>query len=477
MNDIKPLVIDLDGTLIHGDLLFESILGVIKQNPLNILLIAYWIFSFKRKAILKRKIAIISKIDISKINYNQELIYFIKERKKTRTIILCSGTDQIFLEKINEYIGLFDQVIGSNGQLNLVGKNKENCLVEKYGYKGYDYVGNSIADLPVWKSSDKGYIITKSNNLLYRAKLNSNIESLPFTKLNATYLSLGRLIRPHQWLKNLLILVPLITAHSLPSISDTYHILLAITSFSLCASAVYILNDLFDLENDRSHQTKKFRPLAAGEVAISDALILCILLLLMSVIIGKILLSNEFVLLLLSYLLITIFYTLKIKSISILDCFTLGILYTMRTVAGAIVLNLSVSFWLLAFSFFLFLSLALIKRFSEIVDNRNIVSLPGRGYSVDDKIMIQTLGISVGCISALIFALYLNSVRVALAFYRGEILFIMVPLILFWISHMWNEANRGRMHSDPLVFAVKNRVSQVVGIIAAILIIIAKCPF
>ncbi|QWC98990.1 UbiA family prenyltransferase [Polynucleobacter paneuropaeus] len=472
MNNSIPLAVDLDGTLIQGDLFFESILSLIKQNPLHVFYIVVWIFG--GIAYLKKRVALIADINLTLIQYNQDLIKFLLEKKKNTKLILCSGSDELFLNKINDHLKIFDEVIGSNGKINLTGINKAKYLIEKYGHKGYQYIGNSSIDFPVWRGAISGWVISDSEELIKRAKSINGLESLPFVKSSASS-PVWKLIRPHQWLKNALIFIPLITAPNLPSLLDVGLLFLAFFSFSFCASSVYILNDLFDLESDRAHDIKRFRPLASGVISIPRSIGLSIILLLAATIIAFFI-NPEYFILMAGYFLLTLCYTLGIKKLVLTDCFTLGILYTLRIIVGAIVLTLQVSFWLLAFSFFLFLSLALIKRYSEIICTacKSSSSIPGRGYLIGDAPMIQVLGVATGCISGLVFALYINSERINLAFHRGEFLLGMVPLILFWISFMWLQASRGNMHIDPLVYAISNRTSQAVGIIGIVLVIAAK---
>jgi 4-hydroxybenzoate polyprenyltransferase len=364
--------------------------------------------------------------------------------------------------------------MSSNGSTNLSGNNKASALVEKFGHQGFDYVGNSQVDLLVWSKSHKSIVVNGSINLLNKLKKIGDIE-LVFSGIGSGFKDWIKAFRLHQWIKNLLIFVPILAAHALITIDNVTLLLLAFLSFGLCASSVYISNDLLDLESDRLHLRKRNRPFASGCIPIWIGLILAPLLLIISLIIAS-LVNKSFLYWLIIYFLITGAYSLWLKRIVLVDCFTLAQLYTLRIVAGAASVDVPLSFWLLAFSIFLFLSLAFIKRCAELYfhSSNQIEFAHGRGYLVSDLALIQQLGISSGFLAVLVLALYLNSDNVVRLYKNPEFIWLAVPLILFWISWMWLQVHRGKMHDDPIVFAIKDKVSIFVGLFFVSIFMIAS---
>ncbi|MFI4919455.1 MAG: UbiA family prenyltransferase [Legionellales bacterium] len=280
----------------------------------------------------------------------------------------------------------------------------------------------------------------------------------------APLLPWARALRVHQWLKNLLLFVPLVAAHQLTDANAWFVLMLALLSFSLCASSVYISNDLLDLASDRLHPRKQQRPFACGQIPIWAGLVLAPLLLLISLGLG-VCVNNGFLTWLLFYFLVSCVYSLALKRLILVDCLALAILYTMRIIAGAAAVSIMLSFWLLAFSVFLFLSLAFVKRYSElkVQHTHSEDKLHGRGYYVSDAPLIQTFGVSSGYASVVVLAFYLNSNAVLTLYKTPECIWGAVPILLFWISWMWMQAHRGKMHDDPLLFAIRDRASLFAG--------------
>lgn len=458
----KPLVVDLDGTLIHSDMLHESALRVFRDSPFETLRIPFLLA--KGKAILKQHLASRTEFDPRALPYNEELLEWLKQqRNEGRRLVLCTASDRSIADLISEYLGIFDEVIASDGVSNIAGEHKAATLLQRFEHHGYDYAGNSHKDLPVWSHAHKAIVVNGSNDLLKKAQNLATVERV-FPKRNIGLSTWRRVLRIHQWLKNLLLLVPLFAAHDVANGAAWTSLLLAFVAFSLCASSVYIANDLLDLESDRLHPRKRNRPFASGLVPAWVGTLVAPLLLIVSLGVAT-LVGQQFLSWLIFYFALTCAYSLVLKRLMLVDCLTLALLYTLRIIAGAAAVGHNLSFWLLAFSVFLFLSLAFVKRYAEL--EVQLLSgnekIHGRGYHTTDAPLIQTMGIVAGYSSVLVLALYLNSDAVLKLYAAPELIWGAVPVMLFWVSWMWMQAHRGKMHDDPLVFAVKDHVSLGAG--------------
>ncbi len=463
MNSSRPLVVDLDGTLIHTDMLHESTLRVLRDNPLLLLCTPYWLS--QGKAALKRHLSRRIDFDPRFLPYNLELLDWLKQQQSQgRTLILCTASDHQIALAISEHLGIFDEVMASNGKINLAGKHKAEALERRFGVTGYDYAGNSQTDLAVWKHARQAVVVNASEKVTKQAHKICDIERvfLPLPKRLSTG---SRVLRVHQWMKNGLLFVPLLAAHQIANTEAWLVLILAFFSFSLCASSVYIVNDLLDLESDRKHPRKRNRPFASGLVPVSMGAALVPLLLLASFVLAQYV-GGYFVPWLLFYFVLTCAYSWRLKSLMLLDCLTLAVLYTLRIVAGAAAVSMGLSFWLLAFSVFLFLSLAFVKRYAELEVQilQAKEKAHGRGYYTSDASLLQTMGITSGYAAVIVLAFYLNSEAVMQLYKTPEIMWGTVPVMLFWISWMWMKAHRGEMHDDPLVFAVKDKASLLAGL-------------
>lgn len=466
-----PLVVDLDGTLIRTDMLHESALAAFRKNPLDFFRYCYWLV--KGKAALKHEIAQRCEVDPTTLPYNKDLLVWLHEQKaEGRQLILCTASDKKFASEISDHLGLFDDVIASNGIDNITGKHKAAALESRFGRKGFDYIGNSSSDLFVWNAARRAILVTKSKALIRKATRITRVEKV-FNEFSSHSSDWRDAFRIHQWLKNLLLFVPMLAAHQVTNPGTWVTLLWAFLSFSLCASAVYIANDLMDLGNDRQHPRKHNRPFAAGRLPVMKGLIAVPLLLAVSFLLGSIV-GNNFLITLAIYFGLTCFYSFGLKRIILIDCLLLAILYILRIVAGSAATGHTLSFWILAFSVFLFLSLAFIKRYAELEiqlhAGKKITA--GRGYLTSDAPLIQSLGISAGYASVLVLALYINSDAVVQLYSVPEIVWGTVPILVFWISWMWLHAHRGLMNDDPLVFAVKNKTSLVSGLAFALVVIV-----
>jgi len=457
-----PLIIDLDGTLIHTDMLHESALRTLRDKPVEVLRIPFLLA--RGKAVLKRRLAQHGEFDAASLPYNTALLEWLRqERSSGRKLILCTASDQSIANAIADHLGVFDEVMASDGTVNLAGKNKADALVQRFGQAGYDYAGNSHADLPVWRSARRAVVVNAPPDLARRAANCCEVER-SFAAPGAGFTAWRRVLRVHQWLKNLLLFVPLFAAHQFTDPANWMPLLLAFIAFSLCASSVYIANDLLDLESDRQHPRKRNRPFASGHVPAWQGVLCAPLLLAASAGVAW-QVGGGFFAWLSGYFLLTCAYSWLLKRLMLVDCVTLALLYTLRIIAGAAALSMPLSFWLLAFSVFLFLSLAFVKRYAELQVQvlHGKKKAHGRGYYTTDAPLIQMLGVCAGYAALVVLALYLNSEAVVMLYRTPEIVWGAVPVMLFWVSWMWMQAHRGHMHDDPLVFAVKDKASLFAG--------------
>ena len=457
-----PLVVDLDGTLIRTDMLHESTLRVLRDHPFYLLFIPYWLS--QGKAVLKRNLSNRTGFDPSSLPYNHELLDWLKQqRTQGRKLILCTASDHTIALAISEYLGIFDEIMASDGTTNLAGKHKAEALEQRFGHAGFDYAGNSRADLAVWQRARQAIVVNASAKVAQKAAHVCEVERV-FPPHAVGFSACRRMLRIHQWMKNGLLFVPLLAAHQLTNTDAWLALIMAFFSFSLCASSVYIVNDLLDLESDRQHPRKCNRPFASGLIPASIGVALAPLLLLGSFALAQHV-GDRFLSWLLFYFVLTCAYSWGLKRLMLVDCLTLAILYTLRIVAGAAAISMELSFWLLAFSVFLFLSLAFVKRYAEL--EVQLLSgkqkTHGRGYYTSDAPLLQTMGMASGYAAILVLAFYLNSDAVIKLYQTPELVWGTVPIMLFWISWMWMKAHRGEMHDDPLVFAVKDKASLLAG--------------
>lgn len=472
MSDKTPVCVDLDGTLIHTDLLIESFFLLVKQNPLNLFLVVWWLLGGKAK--LKANIAQRVNLNAQALPYNHALLAWLKTQKQAgREIWLCTASDKRLAQAVVDHTAVFDGLIASDGQTNMAGGNKASALVARFGEKGFDYCGNASVDLDVWARARRAVVVSASASLVQKAAAQCEVAAT-FEPPAGGLKVMAKALRVHQWAKNVLIFVPMLAAHRFDTVSDWVQGLGAFMAFSLCASSVYLLNDMLDLEADRQHKTKCKRPFAAGSLSLVFGLLMAPTLLLMAGLIC-LMLAPKFALVLAFYYLFTLAYSFDLKRRVMVDVLSLAGLYTIRIVAGAAALAIPLSFWLLLFAIFLFLSLALIKRYAELdaLRRQGKMKAMGRGYQVEDLAMLQSLGASAGYLSVLVMALYLNSPDVSRMYTEPRALWALMPVMLYWTSRMWMQTHRGYMHDDPLVFAFKDRMSQLTGVVAGVVLYVA----
>ena len=476
MTEAQVIAVDLDGTLTLTDTLHESVLTLVRNKPYLLLLLPFWLF--KGIAHLKQKVAEHSELDVTTLPYNQPFIDWLKEEKlRGKKIVLSTAANEKIAKAVVRHFDLFDAFIASDSKTNLKSARKRNALQERYGVEGYDYAGNSNDDLEVWAGASNAIVVNASENVLKKASTLTSVTQV-FRSEQTRIAVWLKAIRIHQWLKNLLLFVPLLAAHQIGNAQSLVLLVIAFFSFSLCASSVYITNDLLDLESDRIHPRKRFRPFASAKLSVSNGVIAAPLLIAASLLLGA-LVSADFLFVLLVYLFLTVTYSFSLKRLILVDCLTLATLYTMRIIAGAAAVSVSLSFWLLAFSIFIFLSLALVKRYAELLvqsrEGKN--SAHGRGYLVTDAPLLQALGVSSGYISTLVIALYLRSENVMSLYAQPLAIWLLIPILLFWVSWIWLKSSRGEMHDDPIVFAAKDKTSLSVAAITALVFIYAAIGF
>lgn len=467
---LPPLCVDLDGTLTYSDLLYESLVRALKTSPWIILFIPLWLLN--GKAYLKFKIAGLANPDIDKLPYNGELLAFLKsEHAKQRELILVTASNQKFATQIAAHHGLFSRVIASDEKTNIKSSTKAAILTGEFGERQFDYAGNESADYAVWEKARRAIVVNATQRVIDRASKLTDIETI-FPRRKLGFYRYIKAIRAYQWIKNSLLFVPLISSQLLLDIDAIVHVLVGFLTFSLTASFAYIINDLSDLDADRGHYQKQNRPLASGTVSIKQGFKIACLFLLAVILSCSLLLPMGFAMIILIYFIITMAYSLYLKTKPMLDVFTLAGLYTVRVIAGALAINVMVSFWLLGFSIFIFLSLAIVKRTSELLalQAKNIEYLKGRDYSTQDINIINTMGISSGYAAVLVLALYINSDSVIGVFDHPELLWLFCPMLLYWISRIWLRTSRGEIIGDPIIATLRDHHTIYLLIIGLILL-------
>ena len=468
----KYLVVDLDNTLIKIDLFKENLIRQLFINPLNFFKAIFLLFNniSRSKEYIAKKRA-----NISALPYNNEIIETIKHYKqKGYKIVLATGADDLYAEQISKELSFFDMIISSNKNKNNIGKVKLESIIKKIGKK-FIYVGDSSKDIPIWTFCKKAIIVGSKKKLLRELyKLDINIIKVIENKKNHVK-NIFKQIRIHQWSKNSLIFLPALTSYTFFDKGIFINCCIGFLSFSLIASSIYILNDIIDVNNDRLHHLKRMRPLANGDISIEATLIIFFIFLIIGLKLSH-LIGFNFLCIILLYIILNLLYSNFFKKILIADAIMLMLFYLIRIFSGHIPNSIPLSSWLFAFAMFLFFSLGLLKRFIDIdiknSDSEN--SLFGRAYSSLDKNIIMSLGISSGIVSALVLMLYTSSESVQIFYNSPFFLILLAPIILYWISKMWLLANRGKINSDPVLFAVKNIDTYLVLMFSLIIVTISK---
>jgi 4-hydroxybenzoate polyprenyltransferase len=437
-----------------------------------LLLLPFWLLS--GRAALKRQLAARVHLDPARLPYRQQVLDLIQQEKQTtgRRIALVTAADREVADSIARYLGLFDEVHASDGQINLKGVNKAAFLTQHFAETGFDYVGDSATDMEVWRNARAAYVVGTEARAEQAAAVTAvkGAILIPRSSFRTSIRTWINAIRGHHWAKNLLLFLPLALSHNL-ALEPILRTFIGFALFGFCASGLYILNDLLDLHSDREHPWKKERPFAAGELSIPEGLLASFILLCAAVGMGF-LLDVQFGLALVGYAMLTMVYSLYLKKIALLDVFVLSSFYSFRILAGALISATPLSQWFLAFAMFFFLSLAMAKRYSELLHASDLVMAgnSGRGYRTGDSELLISLGVGSSFAAVVIFSLYVHSPEVRLLYSSPESLFLLCPIVLYWLSRNWLMAHRGELKEDPVTLAIRDPVSYGAALASAAVI-------
>lgn len=466
----RPLCVDLDGTLVKTDTFEQALFLLVRTRPLALFSLPRW--ARQGLAGLKQRVVQQVTSDSSAFPFHAELLDFLKEEHaKGRELILVTASDEATAHSVAEQTGIFSDVMASDGVINLKARRKRDALVARFGERGFDYIGNSKDDFVVWEAAKERIAVnpTRPVRRALRTRPMRVFEDRP-----PRWKVWLKALRVHQWMKNVLIFLPMLLAHEVTDPVLYGKALLAFIAFCFTASAVYLVNDLFDLHADQHHPRKRNRPLAAGNLCLRSAVVAAPLLVLAAFVIAGFL-SAAFAGVLLIYLLITTFYSWRLKQIALLDVMTLAGLYAIRILAGTAAYGVETSPWLLAFSIFIFFSLAVVKRYAELheVSKEDPTELQarGRGYFASDIPLLAAFGASSGCVSVLVLALYINSEKVVQFYKNPEALWLLCPLLLYWIARIWLLASRGQLSDDPLEFSVRDPQTWLIGLLSGLIVL------
>lgn len=471
----RPLCVDLDGTLVKSDTLIDSLLLLARTRPR--LVPSIFTRVLRGKAAFKAFVTDNVTLDVEFLPYNRKLLHYLREQhREGRPIYLATGADVRIARRVAAHLGIFTDVLGSDGATNLTGTKKLAALrsrlaVAELDATHFDYVGNDTPDLPLLACANEPMVANPSRRLCSRLRARHITPTRTFEERSRLLGSALKAVRPYQWTKNLLVLLPLLLAHivAAPRLLAAF---IAFACFSLTASAAYIVNDLLDIEADRRHAQKRHRPFASGDLdALSGLVIVAAFLALAYA--GARFLPVEFFGWLALYLASTFVYSAILKRYALIDVLVLSGLYTLRVLAGAAATDTHISPWLAGFSVFLFLSLAIVKRFAELENlvTRGATPRNGRGYLVTDLNQLRSFGTASAFAAVLVFTNYISSHEVVVLYQHAERLWIIVPLMILWLCRVWLLASRGLLSEDPIVFALTDKMSLVIGaaVIAVVL--------
>ena len=469
---LRPLCIDLDGTLLRTDTLWEMAIVLLKEQPWKALRLPIWLL--QGRARLKERLAATVRLDFASLPYTTELLTYLRQAHASgRELVLVSACDRAVGDQIAEHLGLFSEVITSDGRTNLKGEAKVQLLNGRFGSRGFDYVGNESADFPVWEAARERLVANAPPRIIRRLSRESKAVR-EFSPQPSRFPALVRALRCHQWSKNLLVFLPVMAAHAYFNLQAVMGALLMFVAWCFVASGMYITNDLFDLEADRRHPTKRLRPFASGDLPLSLGAWLAPALLLAGVAIAASV-SRGSAATVVFYAAMVCAYSYFLKKHSLVDVFALAFMFTIRVVGGGVASGYFVSIWLLAFTSFLFLGLAFLKRCSELVRIQALgrKHMGSRGYGVIDLTVLEMFGIASAFIAIMVLGLYLNS-TVAETHYRWPgVLWAEGPILLLWQCRLWLATARGEMHDDPIVYSVRDWVSWFLGVCGLAVFLVA----
>lgn len=483
-----PLCVDLDGTLVKSDTLYDSVMVLARQHPAAVLQLPRWLAG--GKAALKRHLTAAVQLDVVHLPYNRELLQYLEQQHATgRPIYLATAADTSLAERVAAHLGLFTGVLASDGTINLAGKNKLAAFQARFG-NNFTYIGNALPDATLLANCLEPMVANPTSSL--RAALRkANVTPVrTFLDAPSPLKAWLKAIRLHQWAKNILIFLPLLLAHAWAA-GTLVGAIIAFVSFGLCASATYIVNDLLDLEADRKHLRKRRRPFAAGDLSALAGIVVVALFLLGSLALAILLphavavvspaatLGRPYYFLewLAIYAVTTSAYSFRLKRAVLVDVIVLSGLYTIRILAGGAATGVPVSAWLGGFSIFFFLSLAFVKRFAELESLRQRDPAPaqiqGRGYLVSDIEQLRSFGSASGYASVVVLTLYISNISAAELYAHPNRLWLLVPVLLLWISRLWLLASRGQLDEDPVVYAITDKRSLLMGLLVILIVFIS----
>lgn len=463
---MSPLYVDLDGTFIKTDMLHECFFSALKKEPLVLFWVFFWLL--KGRPYLKQKLWEISNINVASIPVNESVHEFIQEQKQRgRKILLATASIEQIAAQFCQHYPVFDDYLGSDESVNLKGSHKLARIEQESPV--FAYMGNSSEDYLLFDKAAESYLVEPTSKAKRKRKTIAFVKEFEDKSRSFTKAFIKQ-IRLHQWLKNMLLFVPLFVDGQFFNVASIALVLLAFVSFALLASATYIVNDLVDLESDRAHPNKRNRPLAAGRISLVDGIAISTLFFALSFFIA-LQINIMFFVVLCVYLLLTLSYSFKLKTYFGMDVVALASLYTIRIFAGAAALGIAVSFWLLSFSMFVFLSLALVKRCAELVllAKHEKESAHGRDYNVSDLQVFIGFGTSSALLAVLMYCFYLNTDILTTKYPEPRLLWLSILPLTYWLIRMWVKTIRGEMHDDPIVFSLKDKGSVIsVGMVCLI---------
>jgi 4-hydroxybenzoate polyprenyltransferase/phosphoserine phosphatase len=483
---LPALCVDLDGTLVKSDTLVDSTLVLARHHPAALLNLPRWLA--QGKAALKQHLTSAVQLDVTHLPYNRELLQYLEQQHAVgRPLYLATAANVALAERVADHLGLFAGVLASDNKLNLAGNNKLLAFQSRFG-DNFSYVGNALPDLPLLKSCQQPMVANPTAALRSALRTAGITPARTFTEQVSPFKAWPKAIRLHQWAKNALIFLPLLLAHArAPGLLAGA--VLAFFSFGLCASATYIVNDLLDLESDRQHPRKRRRPFASGDLSALSGVLVILLFLTVSIALALLVphviaaISPAYTLerplhfleWLTIYAVTTLAYSLRLKRAVIVDVIVLSGLYTIRILAGSAATGVLVSTWLASFSIFFFLSLAFVKRFAELENlrERGGIQASGRGYHVADIEQLRSFGSASGYASVVVLTLYISNLDAAQLYQHTTRLWLLVPVLLLWLSRLWLQASRGELDEDPVVYAITDRRRLLLGAVVLAIVLSA----
>ncbi|MGQ0734413.1 MAG: UbiA family prenyltransferase [Acidobacteriota bacterium] len=461
--------VDLDGTLVAADLFWEALLRLITERPALLLCLPLW--AWRGRAYLKRQVATRIPIRADELPYRPEVVERLEAAHALgHRVVLATACDELYARQVSAHLGIFSATLASDGVVNLKGHAKADRLRREFGQGKFQYVGNDWADLPVWQAAGQVTAVSAPARLIRRVRGGWKDPAIVGTAPSRAR-ALLRAMRFHQWAKNLLVFAPLVLSHRLLEREVLASGVVAFFAFGFCASSIYVINDLLDTPSDRLHPRKRSRPFAAGELSVPAGLALSAVLLVLAMSVALAGTSTGFVLVLVAYLGVTTAYSWRLKREPVLDVFVLATLYVLRILGGGEAGGIMISNWLLGFALFLFLSLAFVKRYTELVGQNG--RMAGRGYAATDHAWMLSIGTTAGYMSVVILALYVNSAEVVPLYTSPRVLWLTCPVLLFWLTRMWFRAARLQVHDDPVLEALKDPPSYLCGFAALGILLVA----